>query len=1001
MKTKFKILHIEDHATDAELVAWQLKKKFDFEHLVVDTEEDYRSALDSFCPDVILCDHSLPSFNSLEALKIVQQKALPVPFILITSTVSEEFAVEVIKRGADDYILKDRLGRLPVAVRNALEKFRLEKERKDYLVQQEKSERKFRGIIEHGTDGIIVLTAEATPIYVSPSLNRILGYSEQEAMQLNLLEIVHPDDREKTAERIKTCVASPGTPLPRTESRAMHKDRSWRWMEATMTSMFYDEAINGIVLNFRDITERKEAEQMMKESEEKYRSFFENSMDGILLTVPDGKIIAANSAACAIFEMTEEQICEAGRTGIVDATDPRLAPLLEERRRTGKAKGEITFVRKNGSKFPAELTSAIFTDASGHERTSMIIRDVSARKQAEQKLISTSKELEKAWNDVSKIMDSSADVICTIDEDGYFMTVSSAAERIWGYKPNELSGTKYMDLVFSPDAKRTKQAAGQTMKGIQVTMFENRYVHKNGKIVPMLWSARWDDVDKVMYCVAKDATKKKQLEKAFESERQRFYDMFLYAPSSLGIFHGPEHVFEMANDQYLELTGRNDIIGKSVREVFPELENQGLFELLDYVYNTGKTVSFKERPIEVYKRGVKQLFYLNFMYQPYRNSENEIAGIFFFAIDVTEQVLSRKKIEESEKQFRQIVETAQEGIWMLDENNRTKFVNSKMCEILHYSEEEIIGRPTADFIEVNSIEQHSFSSGLQTHIDIYEEKLIRKDGKAIWVNLSINPVMDEEKRYCGALAMVTDVTERKRLQEKIVRQKVQQQKEITKATLQAQEKERNHLGGELHDNINQILTAIKLYLKHYLETPGASIAIIENCHNCLSNAIEEIRGLSQNLVTHRFDVYSLSEVVQSFLRKLSIGEMIELDLSDLDETALHENIKLTLFRIIQEQLNNVCKYAKASKVTITISSDDSRVHLLVNDNGVGFDKKQKCKGVGITNIYNRVESYNGTASIQSSPGKGCSLSVSIPLQQPLSTSEIFKLNDSNHHTDHR
>ena len=134
---KCKILHIEDVAADAELAARELKKYFDFEHLVVDKEEDYRAALNSFSPDVILCDHSLPSFNSLEALKIVQTKGLSVPFILVTATVSEEFAVEVIKQGADDYILKDRLSRLPVAVHNALEKNRLEKEKQDYLAAEE------------------------------------------------------------------------------------------------------------------------------------------------------------------------------------------------------------------------------------------------------------------------------------------------------------------------------------------------------------------------------------------------------------------------------------------------------------------------------------------------------------------------------------------------------------------------------------------------------------------------------------------------------------------------------------------------------------------------------------------------------------------------------------------------------------------------------------------------------------------------------------------------
>ena len=984
MNQTYKVLHLEDVSTDAELAAREMKKYFQFQHHVVDTEEAYLEALEHFAPDIILCDHSLPAFNSLEALKIVQAKKLLVPFILITATMSEEFAVDVIKSGADDYILKDRLNRLPIAVKNAMEKFRLEKERQASLAELEKNERKFRSIIENGTDGVVILTATGTPTYVSPTLNKILGYSEQEAMNLTLFDILHPDDSAKTGRRLKICLNTPGIPLPRTETQVKHRNGNWMWMDATMTNMLHEPVINGIVVNFRDITERKHAEQAIRESEEKYRSLFENSMDGILLTSTEGKIFAANPAACHILKRTEAEICSGGREAIADMSDPRLYALLKERQTKGKTKGEIRFVKGDGTVFPCEMSSVSFDPSSPVSKTSIVFRDITSRKLAEEKQLTTSKNLLGALHELKKIMDSSIDVICTFDANGCFTNASSASLAVWGYAPDELIGTKYIDLVYEEDIDKTKEVAELITSGVSVTMFENRYKHKNGFEVPILWSATWDATDQLMYCIAKDVTKKKRLEQAFEAERLRFYDIFSNAPSSLGIMRGPLHVFEMVNEQYLQLTGRTNIIGKTVREVFPELENQGLFDLLDYVYTTGKTVSAKERPVEISKNGEEQLLYLDFMYQAFRNRENKIDGVFFFAVDVTEQVVSRKRIEESEKQFRQIVETAQEGIWMLDEMHRTKFVNSKMCQILGYSKAEIMGQPTTEFITKDEIGKRYFSTGSKANIDVYEEKLLRKDGKEVWVYMSTNPLLDKSGNYLGALAMVTDITERKRLQEKIIKQKVQQQKEITKAALQAQEKERNHLGSELHDNINQILTAVKLYLKHYLDTPNSSAKIIESSHHYLSTAIEEIRNLSQNLVTHRFDTYSFGEVVRSFVEKQPIREMIELDMSCLDETTIQENIKLTLFRIIQEQLNNVAKYANASAVSITVHNDDKLVRLVIRDNGVGFDTKQKRTGVGITNICNRVESYNGTVFIQSNPGQGCILSLHIPLQQPLS-----------------
>jgi PAS domain-containing protein len=115
-------------------------------------------------------------------MTIAQSKKLQTPFILITATISEEYSVYVIKMGAIDYILKDSLNRLPVAVGNALEKIRLEKEKQSFKDQLEANERRFRGIIKHGTDGIVILSPAGFPTYVSPSINYILGYSERRSI---------------------------------------------------------------------------------------------------------------------------------------------------------------------------------------------------------------------------------------------------------------------------------------------------------------------------------------------------------------------------------------------------------------------------------------------------------------------------------------------------------------------------------------------------------------------------------------------------------------------------------------------------------------------------------------------------------------------------------------------------------------------------------------------------------------------------------------------------
>jgi PAS domain S-box-containing protein len=146
----------------------------------------------------------------------------------------------------------------------------------------------------------------------------------------------------------------------------------------------------------RELAERWRAEEALRESEVRYRALFENSPDAILLTVPDGRVLSANPAACRMFGRTEEEICSLGRAGLTDEGDPRLLELLEQRARTGRASGELTFNRKNGSTFPGELSSVVFRDPSGALRTSMIIHDITERKRAEEILRRSERSLAEA-----------------------------------------------------------------------------------------------------------------------------------------------------------------------------------------------------------------------------------------------------------------------------------------------------------------------------------------------------------------------------------------------------------------------------------------------------------------------------------------------------------------------------------------------------------------------------------------------------------------------------
>ena len=155
-------------------------------------------------------------------------------------------------------------------------------------------------------------------------------------------------------------------------------DKSEKWFELNI----YPSA-SGLSVYFRDISTRKNALLELHASEEKYRLFFENSLDGILLTNSTGEIHAANPSACEMFGMTEQEICSAGRRAILDESDPNWAIFFEERNRTGKAKAELRHFRKDGTVFLAEVASVKFRNAGGDTRTNTIIRDITERKRAE------------------------------------------------------------------------------------------------------------------------------------------------------------------------------------------------------------------------------------------------------------------------------------------------------------------------------------------------------------------------------------------------------------------------------------------------------------------------------------------------------------------------------------------------------------------------------------------------------------------------------------------
>ena len=244
----------------------------------------------------------------------------------------------------------------------------------------------------------------------------------------------------------------------------------------------------------------------------------------------------------------------------------------------------------------------------------------------------------------------------------------------------------------------------------------------------------------------------------------------------------------------------------------------------------------------------------------------------------------------------------------------------------------------------------------------------------------VTPLPDSE--HAGAVVMHVDISELRRLEQERLTSKMNEQKKITQAMLQAQERERNQLGRELHDNISQLLAAIKMKLGFGLSNYDDGISIFTECIGHVQEAMTETRNLSHRMVMPRFEENGFENALKDLLSNYSNEQRsVSIEIIKLDEKMIPAGVKESLYRIVQEQLHNIEKYARASLVKFHLDAQADYVNLTIEDNGVGFNVKQKRKGIGLTNIMNRAESYNGSVNIISEPGKGCKLIVEVPLKE--------------------
>ncbi|HIH03517.1 MAG TPA: PAS domain S-box protein [Methanoregulaceae archaeon] len=324
-----------------------------------------------------------------------------------------------------------------------------------------------------------------------------------------------------------------------------------------------------IAVVFRDITERRRNEEVLAESEGRYRSLVENNIDAILLTAPDGSICSANAEASRIFEMTEEELFRAGRNGVVDTSDPRLGPALEERARTGRFRGELRFRRKDGTVFPGEISTSLFTGPDGVARATMTVRDVTDRRRAEDALRASEAKYRRMVDD-----DITGDFIST--PDGRLLECNPTFARMFGFASVEEARSSGIAETYTNPAEREtlldRLRAERRLENDE--RFRRRRDGTRIHVVENIIGDFDDDGNllEIRGYIIED-TRRHRAETALLRRERTLRGIFRAAPVGIGM--DSRRTITEANDQLCRMTGYvgEELLGQNARMLYPDDES--------------------------------------------------------------------------------------------------------------------------------------------------------------------------------------------------------------------------------------------------------------------------------------------------------------------------------------------------------------------------------------------------------------------------------------------
>lgn len=857
------------------------------------------------------------------------------------------------------------------------------------ITERKKTEEQLRllaNLVEQTSDILTAADVNYYPVTWNSAAEKIYGITAEQALGHDLRNYISIHYTDATREEVRRTIAENGEWrgevyfVRPTDKKTVHL---WMYFKA----MFNDTGRHlGYLVSAIDITERKEAESRLRESENRFREMADSSPVMIWMSDENEAITYLNKKWIDFTGRDLPSLKGATWAELVHKDD--IAKAKAEYHKAFQARRRVTLSYRllfadgtyhwvHDVSVPRFLADGTFIGYIGS------VVDVQDQKEKEQQLLYQ-----------AMILDNVSDIVVTTDVDFKVISWNKIAEQYYEKDATDAVGKKLTELVEFTFYEATHEQVVESLLKKDSWSGEASFVTGSGEIRYFHYNLKAiydEDHNKIGYLsTGRDITEKKLADEKMKKSEQ-FYRS-LIADSLDGMIL----VDKEAKITFCSPSVRN-VLGYEVEEVV----GRNAFEFVHSEDILWAAQSFEkevmERPevkfivIRLLKKDGHWLWCMvrghNLLGNPAVNS------IVVYFHDDTLRKQASEALKESEKKFRLLIRDLPVGVFLTDRNGNVLMCNKALSTVLTLTEEFIIGRHIYEIIADDVIDEKGVQipmedrpvlRAIQTRQPVKEfvvGVLHPVTRERCWIMVNADPMMDDKDEITHVVCSVMDLTERKKLETQLIADQIAHQKQLTQATIDGQEAERREIGKELHDNIGQQLTTIKLFLDLAKSTADdTTLEMVNMALKGVADLINEIRAMSRSLVPSTLQDLGLTESISELVDPIGKTQVIRfrLDYKGFKEDRLQHNQKLAIYRIVQEQLNNIVKHAHASHVSISLREVKGHAVLEIQDDGNGLDLKKLRKGLGIINIKNRAELLGGRSEFVSSPGKGCLLRVSLP-----------------------